>query len=145
MLEDMEAEGAAQNSRDDVNSYTNRGDGSQNITGRKSNSGKKAGDRIYNITNNYATPPAKKKTTPRKKTSNISYDTNESPYMSNSHNLSGGSSGIIILDKVYPTNKSPSITDNGRMFFHSPNRSPGISNSQGNFNGSMILNCSGVI
>jgi len=40
MLADLQAEEeAAQNSGGDVNSYTNHRDGSQNINGRKSNSG----------------------------------------------------------------------------------------------------------
>ncbi|ESW19346.1 hypothetical protein PHAVU_006G116800 [Phaseolus vulgaris] len=85
MLAYVEAEEAAQNSKGDVKSYTNRGDGSQNITGSKNNSGEKAGDRTYYkfITYNYSSP-AKKKTPPRNKTSNMPFDTNKSPHLNNS-------------------------------------------------------------
>jgi len=84
MLADVEAEEAAQNSKGE--SYTNRGDGSQNITRRKTNSGQKSGDRTtYNFTtNNYSLRSAQKKIPPRNKTSDMSLYTNNSlPDISN--------------------------------------------------------------
>ncbi|KAK7332704.1 hypothetical protein VNO80_29459 [Phaseolus coccineus] len=82
----LEAEEAAQNSIGDVNSYTNHGDGTQNITRRKSNSGPKSGDRTtYNITNNYPARPAKKKTPSR----------NKSPDIRNTPIVYGGSNGSM--------------------------------------------------
>ncbi|CAJ1963210.1 unnamed protein product [Sphenostylis stenocarpa] len=72
MLADMEAQEA------DLNSYNNHGEGSQNISGRKNNSGEKSGDRtIYNITYNVRHSP-KKKTPPRNKSSDMRFDIDRS-------------------------------------------------------------------
>ncbi|KAK8468787.1 hypothetical protein PHAVU_006G116700 [Phaseolus vulgaris] len=121
MLADVEAKEAAQNSKGYVKSYTNRGDGSQNITGRKSNSGQKSGDRTtYNITNNYAARPAKKKTPPRNNTSkNKSFDTNKTPHLTNSPIINFGA----LDENIYQKSNMSFHTDNDK------NKGPDISHS----------------
>ena len=59
LLAALEAEEAAQKSKGKVNTYTNHGDGFQNITGTKTNSGAYSGDgNTHHATNNYGGGPA---------------------------------------------------------------------------------------
>ncbi|TKY72512.1 hypothetical protein E2542_SST01253 [Spatholobus suberectus] len=59
LLAALEAEEAAKNSKGNVNSYTNHGDGFQNITGNKTNSGAYAGDgNSHHVSNNNGRGPS---------------------------------------------------------------------------------------
>jgi len=140
MLADVEAEEAAQNSKGE--SYTNHGDGSQNITGSKNNSGEKAGDRTYYkfVTYNYrapSAPPAKKKTPPRNKTSNMPFDKNKNPDISNTPIFYGGtptfhgdSNGNMHQNLIFlKNNRGPPPRNKTYNMSFDTNKSPVISNS----------------
>ncbi|XP_020206173.1 uncharacterized protein LOC109791301 [Cajanus cajan] len=59
LLAALEAEEAAQKSKSNVHTYTNSGQGSQNITGTKNNSGAYAGDgNSHHISNHHGYSPA---------------------------------------------------------------------------------------
>ncbi|KAK7412888.1 hypothetical protein VNO78_04611 [Psophocarpus tetragonolobus] len=59
LLAAIEAEEAAEKSKRNVNTYTNHGDGFQNITGTKHNSGAYSGDgNTHHVSNNLGGGPA---------------------------------------------------------------------------------------